>query len=97
MCHPRRRAQQEIDVFARYGSGDFLASGWAQGGERYLAGRPAGVRVPLGDGQVILHGFEPAFRAQPHGTFKLLFNPLFASTIDGELWTGPRPSSLGAP
>ena len=62
------------------------ASGWALGGERYLAGRAAGVRIPIGSGQVVLHAFEPAFRAQPHGTYKLLFNPLFASTIDENLW-----------
>jgi hypothetical protein len=83
-----RQADQDVDVLARYAREDFLASGWAHGGERYLAGRVAAVRVPVGRGQVVLHAFEPAFRAQPHGTFKLFFNPLLASTIDEPLWSG---------
>ncbi len=37
--------------FARYAAGEFLASGWAYGGERYLVGQPAGVPVPLGTNQ----------------------------------------------
>ncbi|MAG71913.1 MAG: peptidase M14 [Acidobacteria bacterium] len=81
-----QRAQQNVDVLARYTQEDFLASGWAHGGARYLAGRVASIRVPVGLGQVVLHAFEPAFRAQPHGTFKLLFNPLLAATIDEPLW-----------
>jgi hypothetical protein len=35
---------------------------------------------------VVLLAFEPTFRGQPHGTFKLLFNPLFASTLSEEVW-----------
>ena len=81
-----RRAEQKVDVFTRYASDDFLASGWAHGGQRYLAAGEAGVRVPVGRGQVVLLAFEPAFRGQPHGTFKLLFNPLFAATIEEGLW-----------
>ena len=86
-----QRAQQNVDVLTRYAREDFLASGWALGGARYLAGRVAGVRVPVGRGQVVLHAFEPAFRAQPHGTYKLLFNPLLAATIDENLWTDDQP------
>jgi hypothetical protein len=44
------------------------------------------VRLPLGKGQVVLLAFEPHFRAQSHNTFKLLFNPLHASTLDPEVW-----------
>jgi len=40
-----------------------------------------GVRVPVGRGSAVVYGFRPAWRGQPHNTFKLLFNPLFAATI----------------
>jgi hypothetical protein len=76
-----KRAPRDVDVFVRYAEEEFLASGWAHGARRYLAGRAAGVRVPVGRGQVVLLGFGPHFRAQPHNTYKLLFNPLHASTI----------------
>jgi len=81
-----QRAERHTDTYVNYAQDDFLASGWAQGAKRYLAGKPAGLRAPLGRGQVVLLAFEPTFRGQPHGTFKLLFNPLFASTLSEEVW-----------
>ncbi len=78
--------RRDVDVFSHYARDDYLASGWALGADDLLTGGDAGVRISLGDGQVILHAFEPAFRAQPHGTFKLLFNPLFASTVEEPIW-----------
>jgi hypothetical protein len=68
------------DVFVEYAKTDFLVSGWELGGETYLAGKMAGVRVPVGRGQAVVYGFRPAWRGQPHNTFKLLFNPLYAAT-----------------
>jgi hypothetical protein len=68
-------------VYARYTARDFLASGWALGGEEHLAGQIAALRVPVGAGQVVLLAFSPHFRGQPHNTYKLLFNPLFAATM----------------
>jgi hypothetical protein len=74
-----QRVERDLEVFASYASKDFLASGWELGGRRYAAGRAAGVRVPVGKGQVVVLAFRPHFRGQPHNTFKLLFNPIFAA------------------
>jgi hypothetical protein len=65
-----------IRSVARYASRDLLKSGWLVGDE-YLAGKEAVLDIPLGAGRVVLLGFPAYFRAQPHGTFKLLFNSLF--------------------
>ncbi|MBI3666088.1 MAG: hypothetical protein HY236_07665, partial [Acidobacteria bacterium] len=45
-------------------------------GESYLDDRIAAAEVSYGKGRVILLGFRVQHRAQPHGTFKLLFNSL---------------------
>jgi predicted NBD/HSP70 family sugar kinase len=74
--------EPDVTLFARYAEREPLASGWANGADQYLAGAPAGLRIPLGRGQVVLIGFEPHFRGQPHNTFKLLFNPLYAATME---------------
>jgi hypothetical protein len=88
----RMRADRDVDVFVEYAREKFLVSGWELGGRRLLAGRPAGVRVPVGKGQAVLYGFRPGWRGQPHNTFKLLFNPLFASTLEGGL---PQTTTAG--
>jgi hypothetical protein len=82
-----RSGERNVDVFARYPRENYLVSGWAHGGDRYLAGQVAGLRLPMGQGQVVLLGFEPHFRGQPRNTYKLLFNPLFASTLDKAVWS----------
>jgi hypothetical protein len=55
-----------------------LRSGWAWG-QQYLQGGAAVVSAPVGRGTLYLFGPEIAFRAQPHGTFRLLFNSLYES------------------
>jgi hypothetical protein len=55
-----------------------LHSGWAWG-QKYLKGGVIAAEAQVGKGRVILFGPEILHRAQPHGTFKLLFNVLFAS------------------
>ncbi len=63
-------------AFAKYPGRDLLMSGFIQG-ENYLRNKAAAVDVPLGKGRVVLLGFPVQNRAQPHGTFKLLFNSLY--------------------
>ncbi|HZI81825.1 MAG TPA: M14 metallopeptidase family protein [Vicinamibacterales bacterium] len=53
-----------------------LRSGWALG-QRYLNGNAAAIDAPLGRGRVLVFGPEITYRAQPHGTFKFLFNGIF--------------------
>ena len=50
-----------------------LRGGWAWG-PQYLKNWIAVADVPVGRGHVYLFGPEIAFRAQPHATFKFLFN-----------------------
>jgi Zinc carboxypeptidase len=55
---------------------DILISGYLEGGER-LERKAAVVEYQVGKGRVILIGFRPQHRAQPHRTFKLLWNALY--------------------
>ncbi len=54
-----------------------LRSGWAWG-QGYLEGTVGAAEAPMGEGNVFLLGVEAAFRGQPHGTYKLLFNSIYA-------------------
>jgi hypothetical protein len=56
-----------------------LRSGWAWG-QQYLEGGVAVAEASVGEGKVYLMGSEVAFRSQPHGTFKLLFNSIYLGT-----------------
>jgi hypothetical protein len=55
-----------------------LRSGWAWG-QTYLAGGAIALEARVGKGRVLLFGPEILQRAQPHGTFKLLFNAIYGS------------------
>ena len=55
------------------------ASGWAWG-QNYLEGGAAIVESSYGKGKVYMFGPEITFRGQPHGTFKFLFNGIYAPT-----------------
>ena len=53
-----------------------LLSGWVNG-EEYLFNKSALVDVSFGQGRMILIGFPVLYRAQTHGTFRLLFNSIY--------------------
>ncbi|HXT70810.1 MAG TPA: M14 metallopeptidase family protein [Vicinamibacterales bacterium] len=53
-----------------------LASGWAWGQE-YLRNGVIAVEARVGKGRLLLYGPEILQRAQPHPTFKLLFNGIY--------------------
>jgi hypothetical protein len=56
-----------------------LRSGWALG-QGYLDQGVAIAEADLGKGKLFLLGPEVTFRAQPHGTFKFLFNAIYAGS-----------------
>ena len=53
-----------------------LRSGWAYG-QGYLEGGVLVLEAEVGKGRLLLFGPEVTFRAQPHGTFKFLFNGIY--------------------
>jgi hypothetical protein len=53
-----------------------LRSGWAHG-QGYLSGGAQIVQATIGKGRLVLFAPEITFRAQPHGTFKFLFNGIY--------------------
>ncbi len=67
-------------VVARYSDTVLLESGWIRGAE-LITDKPAIVEVQYGNGKIILLGFAVQRRAQPHGTFRLLFNSILSSTM----------------
>jgi len=58
---------------AWYDSASPLVSGWAWG-QHHLEGGTSMVEADVGQGKLLLFGPKITFRAQAHGTFKLLFN-----------------------
>src|SRR6185295_519069 len=76
-------ARFERRVVATYpeNAADILVSGYLKGGER-LERKAAVVEYKVGKGRVVLIGFRPQYRAQPHRTFKLLWNALFLGALE---------------
>lgn len=75
-----------------FDSKESLRSGWAWG-QHYLEGGTAAVEASVGRGKVFLIGPEITFRAQPHGTFKLLFNGIFYGTAQAVGGSGTETSA----
>ena len=65
-----------VTSIAWFDSDKPLRSGWAWGQDR-LYGGVAVAKARVGEGQLFLFGPEVLFRAQPHGTFKFVFNGIF--------------------
>ncbi len=62
------------EILARYPADtSALRSGFLRG-DSLIRGMAAAVDVALGDGHVLLFGFQPQWRGQPIGTFRTLFN-----------------------
>jgi hypothetical protein len=69
-------ASEGVTPIAWYESATPLRSGWAWG-QQYLDQAVSIVDAKIGKGHVVLFGNEITWRAQPHGTFKLLFNGIY--------------------
>jgi len=70
---------QKVKPVAWFDTDKPLRSGWAWG-QHYLKGGIAVVEASVGKGKLLLFGPEITFRAQPHGTFKFLFNGIYYAT-----------------
>jgi hypothetical protein len=70
-------ASKGVQPVAWFDSPQPLRSGWAWG-QKYLDGAVAIAAAKVGQGELYLFGPEITFRAQPHGTFRFLFNGIYA-------------------
>jgi len=70
-------AARGVQPLAWFTSTTPLRSGWAWG-QSYLNGTVAAAQATVGKGTLLMFGPEITFRAQPHGTFKWLFNGIHA-------------------
>src|SRR5262249_45566690 len=69
-------ALKGLKAVAWFDSATPLRSGWAWG-QQYLDQAVEVVDAPVGKGHLVLFGPEITWRAQPHGTFKFLFNGIY--------------------
>ncbi|MDR2120485.1 MAG: hypothetical protein LBP64_06390 [Tannerella sp.] len=65
-----------VKAVAWFSGAEPLRSGWAWG-QHYLNGGVTAVEASTGKGKVFLFGPEITFRAQPHASFKFLFNSIY--------------------
>jgi hypothetical protein len=72
-------SSKAISPVAWFSGPESLRSGWAWG-QKYLDGGIAIAEASMGEGKLFLLGPEVTFRAQPHGTFKFLFNGIYYGT-----------------
>jgi len=77
-----------IRPIAWFDSATPLRSGWAYG-QGYLNGGAEILQATVGKGRLVMFAPEITFRAQPHGTFKFLFNGIYL----GATHAGDGPTS----
>jgi hypothetical protein len=77
---PEGEEAKGLKKIAWFDSKTPLRSGWAWGQEK-LDGGVAVAEAQIGKGQLVLCGPQVTFRAQPHGTFKYLFNSITRAAI----------------
>jgi hypothetical protein len=70
-------AKGQVKPVAWFSSATPLRSGWAYG-QAYLKNGVAAFEAKVGAGKLYAFGPEITFRGQTHGTFKFLFNQLYA-------------------
>ena len=71
---PRASARSRASIHRR------RCAAAGRGGSSISNGGVVAIEAKLGKGRVVLYGPEILQRAQPHGTFKLLFNALYAGS-----------------
>ncbi|HEV3141285.1 MAG TPA: hypothetical protein VGY57_12245, partial [Vicinamibacterales bacterium] len=81
-------ASRSVKPVAWFDNATPLRSGWAWG-QQYLDQAVEVVDAPIGKGRLVLFGPEITWRAQPHGTFKFLFNGIYvnATSASGSMRT----------
>jgi hypothetical protein len=78
-------ALKGVKPVAWFSSDKPLRSGWAWG-QKYLQDGVAVVEANVGKGKLFMFGPEIDFRAQPHGTFKFLFNGIYYGRAESVKW-----------
>jgi len=73
--------KKEPKSVAKYPEENPLMSGWIYG-DRIIRQKSTILDVPYGKGKLVLLGFPVQFRAQPYGTFKLLFNAIYYGGLE---------------
>lgn len=68
-------------IIGSYAEKNLMVSGYAKQ-EELLAKKAAMIWLKKGEGQLVLYGFNPQFRSNMHGTYKLLFNALLLEGDD---------------
>ncbi len=76
--NPEAYANGTVRPLAWFANDHPLRSGWAWG-QAYLRDGVAAFVATVGQGKLYTFGPEITFRAQTHGTFKLLFNQLYTT------------------
>jgi hypothetical protein len=73
-----KEAREEVEIVGSYPEMNPLMSGWIDQHEM-IQGKGALAQARFGEGRAVLIGFRCQFRAQSHGTFKVLFNAILSA------------------